>query len=267
MKKTIIALMALAGVASAANEESLVWSLDLTGGSYDIDCGTDFSPATGWGSQDFTTTPGALTSNGDNKIALETPNGGYLDFGMGNSFTLIMNCQLTSVGDLTIVNDKGELIRDTSDTKYWLMSANQNQASWFLGVQYDTTSKQITFGNSDHTLSDLVSYGTYELTDIRTVALVMNGETDKDGEMAIYVNGKMAASGTMAAGDRHGNSQWKNGVVFMNKMTGHDGFAGSMTGAELYNTALYSTKPIPEPATATLSLLALAGLAARRRRK
>lgn len=89
-----------------------------------------------------------------------------------------------------------------------------------------------------------------------------------DGEMAIYVNGSMAASGTMAAGDRHNRSAWNNGVVFMNKMTEHDGVAGTITGAALYNTALYSTTPaVPEPTTATLSLLALAGLTARRRRK
>lgn len=257
MKKTLITIMALPGVVCAANEENLVWTLDFTGGSYAITKGAaapaSYAPATGWGSQDFTTNEGALTTDGDKKVALEGANPGV---GMGDSFTLTMNCSLTGVGR-----------NDTSDTKYWLMSANQNQSSWFLGVQYDTATKQITFGNSNHTLSNLVSYGTFELTDITTVSLVMNGAVNTDGEMAIYVNGTMAASGTMAAGDRHGNADWKNGVVFMNKMSEHDGVAGTITGAELYNTALYSTKPIPEPTTATLSLLALAGLAARRRRK
>lgn len=258
MKKTLIALMAVAGVVNAANEESLVWTLDFTNGSYAITkgaaCPDNYSPGTGWGSQDFTSNEGALTADGDKKVALEGANPGV---GMGDSFTLTMDCSLTGVGG-----------NDTSDTKYWLMSANQNQASWFLGVQYDTTTKQITFGNSNHTLSDLKSYGTYELADIKTVALVMNGAVNTAGEMAIYVNGSMAASGTMAAGDRHGNSDWNNGVAFMNKMSEHDGVAGTITGASLYNTALYSTTPsIPEPTTATLSLLALAGLAARRRRK
>lgn len=257
MKKTLITIMALTGVVCAANEENLVWTLDFTGGSYAITKGAaapaNYTPATNWGSQDFKTNEGALTTDGDKKVALESANPGV---GMGDSFTLTMNCSLTGVGG-----------NDTSDTKYWLMSANQNQTSWFLGVQYDTATKQITFGNSNHTLSNLVSYGTFELTDITTVSLVMNGAVNTDGEMAIYVNGTMAASGTMAAGDRHGNADWKNGVVFMNKMSEHDGVAGTITGAELYNTALYSTKPIPEPTTATLSLLALAGLAARRRRK
>lgn len=237
-----------------------MWSLDLTGSKYEVTQGAawtggddSFDPATSWSSQDFTTNPGALTADGDKKVALE---GDHAGLGMGDSFTLTMDCRLTGVGG-----------NDTSDTKYWLMSVNQNQASWFVGVQYDTTTKQICFGNADHTLSDEVSYGKYELTDIRTVALVMSGAMNDDGEMAIYINGEMAASATMAAGDRHTNAGWNNGVVFMNKMSEHDGVAGTITGAKLYNTALYSTAPIPEPTTATLSLLALAGLAARRRRR
>ena len=265
MKKTIIALVALAGVAAAANEENLMWSVDFTGGKYDIKTGAawgsgKYSPATNWGSQDFTTVPGALSANGSKKVAMEGTSAGV---GMGNSFTLSMYCNLTGVKS------------GSNATQYWLMSAHQNQASWYVGVMYDTSTNQIVIGNSDHTLTNVTSYGTYTLTDITKVSMVMSGAVNADGALTIYVNDTLAASATMAAGDRHGNAWWKNGVSFMNIMTEKNGVVGSITGAELYNTAIIPTTPnpdggegtVPEPTTATLSLLALAGLAARRRRK
>ncbi len=257
--------MALAGVAMAANEENLMWSVDFTGGKYDITTGAawgsgKYSPATNWGSQDFTTVPGALYGNGDKKISLE----GGAGVGMGNSFTLTMYCNLTGVYSAS-----------TGDTKYWLMSAHQEPQTWFLGVQYDTATNQIVIGNANHTLTNVTSYGTYTLTDITKVSMVMSGAVDTDGALTIYVNDTLAASATMAAGDRHNNAPWKKGIAFFNTLSEHDGVVGSITGAELYNTAIIPTTPtpdggegtVPEPTTATLSLLALAGLAARRRRK
>ena len=50
-------------------------------------------------------------------------------------------------------------------------------------------------------------------------------------------------------------------VVFVNEKG--EGYYGEMVGGQL----MYNVDCIPEPTTATLSLLALMGLAARRRRK
>ena len=188
-----------------------------------------------------------LTTDGDKKVALE---GDYAGTGMGKEFTLTMNCSLTGVGG-----------NDTSDTKYWLLAAHQNQTSWFIGAQYDTSTNQITIGNADHTLTNAQSFGVYDITDIKTVSLVMFGALNEEGTIAVYVNGQKAAQANVADYNRHANAGFNNGVVFMNKMGEHDGVVGTITSASLYNIA------IPEPGTATLSLLALAGLAARRRRK
>ncbi len=247
--------MMLLAMASAvtASESDLLWTVDFTGGGYAITTGSawtgeNYNPATGWGSQDFTTTPGALTSDGDKKIALEGTSPGV---SLGSEFSLTMNVNMTGTGGT-----------DTSDTKYWLASLNQNQTSWFIGAQYDTATQQVVVGNANHTLSNQDSYGTYVLSDIKRITLTMAGEQDAMGTFTIYVNGTKAAEANVAAGDRHASSAFSNGVVFLNKMSEHDGVAGSITSASLYKGVI-----IPEPTTATLSLLALAGLAARRRRK
>lgn len=253
MKKTIMMLLAMAG-AVAASESDLLWSLDLTGGSYNITMGeawtsSAYSPETKWGSQDFTTTPGALTADGDKKVALEGVSPGV---GLGSEFTLTMNVNLTGTGG-----------NDTSDTAYWIVSLNQNQSIWFIGAQYDTATQQVVVGNANHTLTNVASYGTYALSEIKTITLTMAGELNAEGTFTIYVNGTKAAEANVSAGDRHA-APFNNGVVFMNKMSEHDGVAGSITGASLYSGV--HTPVVPEPATATLSLLALVGLAARRRR-
>ena len=247
-------LLALAG-AVAASESDLLWTVDFTGGSYAITTGDAwtggaYSPSTNWGSQDFDTTPGALTADGDKKVALEGANPGV---GLSSEFTLTMNVNLTGTGG-----------NDESDTAYWIASLNQTQTSWFIGAQYDTTTQQVVVGNANHTLTNVTSYGTYALSDIKTITLTMAGAQDAVGTFTIYVNGTKAAEANVAAGDRHNRSGFNNGVVFMNKMGEHDGVAGSITSASLYSGV--HTPVVPEPATATLSLLALAGLAARRRR-
>ncbi len=101
---------------------------------------------------------------------------------------------------------------------------------------------------------------TLSATEWTTVTLVSDLENDT---FSVYVNGEEKASfegWTIEAG--------LGGVQFGKAFGGTSNrpVVGTVevNNIAIYNSAVYS---VPEPATATLSLLALAGLAARRRRK
>ncbi len=118
--------------------------------------------------------------------------------------------------------------------------------------------------NQDITIPD----GEFALT----VAHTSNGTK-------VYVDGELMAtiSGLQYTGDAHTMKQLNLG----NTSTGGNGMDFTLSGLYIHNQTLTdnqvasfvaslaapSTPAVPEPATATLSLLALAGLAARRRRK
>ena len=89
----------------------------------------------------------------------------------------------------------------------------------------------------------------------------------------VYLNGELAAkiSGLRYSGDSHTMKQ----LNFGGNSTGGNGVNVTLEGLYIHNQKLTADEiktfvgslPIPEPTTATLSLLALAGLAARRRRR
>ncbi len=258
MKKTIITLLALAGAACAANEDNLMWTVDFTKGSYAITTGEawgegSYTPNTSYGSQDFITMPGYIYSDGDKKISLE----GSAGLKMCDSFTLSMNCKLT--GDVLTEHTHDDVTSTVDLSQYWLMSVGES-AQWYIGALYDTETKQISVGYDNYTMSGAASYGTFDLTDIKNVTITMSGAPAGAGLITIYVNGSKAAEATMSARDRHDRTTLSSGVAFLNYMSEHAGVVGGVSSVSFYN------KAIPEPTTATLSLLALAGLAARRRR-
>ncbi len=246
MKKTLIALMAMAGVAAA--EGTLLWTLDATDGEYSITTTNDYtgqSLRTNWSSTDFTTMPGYVYSNGDKKIAVEPTDMGIK---MADSFTMMMNCNLT-----------GE-VYDKNASQHWLMAVGES-GGWDLGVAYDSSTSAVTIAteNSSYTYTDIVTYGTFSLSDIKSITLTMDGGLDEAGAVTVYVNGIKAAEGTMSAANRHTNTTIK-AATMLNGVAEHKGVLGGVASASFYAGV------IPEPTTATLSLLALAGLAARRRR-
>lgn len=95
---------------------------------------------------------------------------------------------------------------------------------------------------------DLISEGMMNAI----LADLTNSET---GEVTKLVTLKLTDGTTTIAADAF------NKVVFVNEKG--EGYYGEMVGGQL----LYNVERIPEPTTATLSLLALMGLAARRRRQ
>ena len=251
MKKTIITILALAGVAMA--DGTLLWTLDASNGAYNLTTTNAYAGsnlATNWGSQDFETMPGYVYANGDKKISVENAMG----LKMADSFTLTMNCNLTGN------------VHSAALDEYWLMSVGEN-GKWDLGVAYDVATGAVTIATdeSNYTISDVTTYGTYVLSDIKSVTLTLAGGLDEAGSVTIYVNGAKAAEGTMAAGNRHTNTTIK-GAVFLNGLAEHKGVVGGLASASFYSGVVAPSANIPEPATATLSLLALAGLCARRRR-
>ncbi len=260
MKKTIITLLALAGVASAAFEENLIWSADMTQGKYEYTIGDAapegfsilFNPA--WSTNDFTTMPGYAYTNGLVKVGFE-PNGNATNktgIRCGDSFTISANCNLTGVH-----------IPEGSDKTTFDLIQLWETATWKFKVQYNTETKQMTFGG-DYTLSDITSVGVYELDKIDSITLTMDGAVNSDGIISLFINDSLAAYATMDGGNRHATSYLNAGIVFLNdrEHVTEGGIKGGISSVSVYNTVT-----IPEPTTATLSLLALAGLAARRRRK
>ena len=86
---------------------------------------------------------------------------------------------------------------------------------------------------------------------------------DKDGNT--LVNSYVAASGLKSASAGKAALTFDDSVLtsyYFNEYMG-----GNETNMKALSATVATTAPIPEPTTATLSLLALAGLAARRRRK
>ncbi len=265
MKKTIIALLALAGVASAAYEENLIWSADMTKGEYEYTIGAA-APAgfsilfnSEWSTGDFTTMPGYAYTDGTKKVGFEPNGNGTNKSGIrfGDTFTISADCNLTGV-------------YSTKKKEYDLIQLCET-LSYQFNVKYSTETKQITFGVGDAAgggngpgLDGLTSVGTYELTDISNITLTMNGAVGEDGIVSVYINDSLAAYATMVSTNRHATSYLNAGIVFLNDRSypQNGGIIGGISSVKVYNTVT-----IPEPATATLSLLALAGLAARRRRK
>lgn len=257
MKKTLITLVALAGVATA-NSDNLLWTLDCTQGQYDITMGAawtgaSYQPNTSYdfrADSTFTTRPGYAYVNGTDKISMEDA---YIGIKLADSFTISMNCSLTGVGS-------------TTQTSFTLLEVSES-LTWEFGVMYNTITSTVTLSaNPDtYTLSNVTSHGTYDYTDISNVTLTMSGGVNEVGKVSVYINGQLASTATMAAGDRHTNSKVNQGLTFLQKRDHSDGRFGFIGGVS--SVSLYNAVTVPEPTTATLSLLALIGLAMHRKRK
>ena len=137
---------------------------------------------------------------------------------------------------------------------------------WTLEFTLENKSASaITIENLALTMNAVTSTGATHSNGIGAVSPTFTlGTSTYEGTVTL---GAQSASGTVtmtsetpyviAAGDSQ-----KLTMTVIRTANGYTGFATVTAGSISYSVA-----PIPEPATATLSLLALAGLAARRRRK
>lgn len=251
MKKTLIALMALAGVASAA--PTVLWDMDFesTGIVLDTADGVSTNLIAGVGTNLIE--GGAITLNNNSFSFDQTA--GRLSY--ADEFTLVAVVQLgaTHPGNWPAIFGLGE------DAKWcWKVCDYVQQSGLFSldkngfdGV-VDETNKNS--GNITYTLPS-EGYG-----DVVTLAL----QNDGNGTLTLFVDGKLAGYTTITKASDYGSDKYINKFTFGARNDGGDKSNIILHDAQ-FVSGLVTGIVVPEPTTATLSLLALAGLAARRRRK
>ena len=212
MKKTIIALLALAGVAAAA-------PLTLT------------SPANG------------SLSSGNNAVAWSE------DYSTLTSWELSFTLTDAALGDAILFGTD----RDGSGAAGYILSTN-------VDGSLEVYARNIGVNYSNSTAAGVVTAGT-------PVAITFSFVADENQ----YTNEIVGGTFTVKAGEATSSWAVTSGLGYTDLTNNSVSRFWTNGGAEQFSnitvTKLDNNMVVPEPTTATLSLLALAGLAARRRRK
>lgn len=249
MKKTLIALLAIAGV-SFGEAAEVLWTLDFTEGEYKVTNGVGtFDLKTTWAGTDFTTMPDYVYSDGDKKTG--GGEGGNI-VSKASEFSAVANVSLT-----------GEWHDNLATIT--LMQIGEGVKDWSHGLAYDTANHTFSAATGNYALVDGTkksTEATFTLQAITSITFTMANLTKGQGLASWYVNDTLVASYTMANTDRQSTKNY-NHLYVLNSISEHEGAKGGIANVTVYNGVV----SVPEPTTATLSLLALAGLAARRRRK
>ncbi len=250
MKKTIIALLALSGISLAA-APSIVWDMDFA------ETGVVLTTAEGVTTNLGTNVGASLISNGaitlNNNSFSFTQTAGNLSY--ADQFTLLTKVQLgaSQPGNWPAIFGLGETDSWCWKPSFYVQSGTFNLDKDGFDGKVDETYKNN--GGVTYTLPT-EGYG-----DVVTIALQNNGE----GTLTLLIDGTVAGYTTITSASEYGSNKLINNFTFGARNGG-----GNKSNIILHDAQFVSglaTQLIPEPATATLSLLALAGLAARRRRK
>lgn len=252
MKKTLITLMVLAGAAVAADTQYVDFSgkgtieAGATFGAITLEEAMSYGSPTGWNGQ-FGKTPDVNITGGN--------------FFAGD-YTLslwVKTASLSTTGNTLLFAYSGSTSSNTHG---------------YNGIVWDGANKTLTIGRGDFTANNMqiawagTDYSTSNaLTfqgDMVNFTIAVSGKSGSQ-TATIYVNG--TESGTLASYNGNmngGNASTQMGYYVNNNL--QYGTIG-LTNEKLGSSEEVIAFAIPEPATATLSLLTLAGLAARRRRK
>ena len=184
-----------------------------------------------------------------------------------------LNLNLNNSGGLTVSFD----IKDLTRTGTVLTLSNGNVGDgWkalLLNIDQNEVTKECTLTSTIGTLSLSANIG--NLTDWTTITLVATTVdktySSETCNVDLYVNGTLVNATTSPWGAHNFVRDGLNNVQFGYWGDGTQSGYADFDNILIYGRAMSANEVkglvIPEPATATLSLLALAGLAARRRRK
>ena len=256
MKKTLISLLALAGVAAATDTT-------LSDAIYTSTDGASITTATTGGdaiSGDFTLT---MTLNADALKAI-----------MGNTSTGTTRPTYFYVD--TTKNTYITLTNALKNTGFVGMSQG-NLNSYVLDGSGDPTRRPLTADNPDGAIdtnnfaaSNVTGNLTSKLNTLTSAAITLSH--DNTTSTSLYVTLNFSDGSTSEIYGANKDLKWSGGIGTIESININGNyvedtylFRGTVDKDNAF--ALNEAAIIPEPATATLSLLALAGLAARRRRK
>ena len=235
MKKTFITLLALAGVASAATTQ--VWDLSqsVTSGAFLYDATTGLFT-------DNSAVDGTVLNSVNESNQIQTNI--TLTLNLTAAQTVTGNTQLLK---MDMGGDIGLALTTTGLAGTWGDSTSGRSAVTFEALLADSGVFADIEGNKYITLTFVETYGSGVQVWSNTTKLINDTTLKSSGNTSltsIYVN-----SGYVEA--LQFETEWKGDNIVNTNVA--------------FNAE--AMQVIPEPATATLSLLALAGLAARRRRK
>ena len=246
MKKTFITLLALAGAASAATTQ--VWDLSqsVTSGDFLYDASTGLFT-------DNANVDGTVLNSADGSTHIQT----------NITFTLNLTAAQAVTGDTNLLKmdmggDIGLAITTTGLAGTWNGGTGSRGSVTFETLLADSGVFDGADGNKYITLTFVETYGSGVQVWSNTTKLINDTALKSDSNKSlasIYVN-----SGYVEA--LQFDTEWQSDAI-VNTNAAFNAEAVAKFGA----TVAPETPSIPEPATATLSLLALCGLAARRRRK
>ncbi len=241
MKKTIVALMALAGAAFGVDYTTeTAWTLDFgseyTNG-FQWNAKEGYSYGTPW---DIVAVEGGSQTSGNKRVHMAGGKFGSWD----DDFALTMTVTL---GDTISASNNWPIFGEIAGSGTALRFGPYTNAGNYVSLD----------GNLDKGYTDM----DFAVTGGNTYTIML---TKIGTSLSLSVDGKEVSTGTLAD-SVSGN--------ITDLMLGGSQY-GSYKINEIVHSASYSlitvkpeTPAVPEPTTATLSLLALAGLAARRRRK
>ncbi|MEE1266913.1 MAG: PEP-CTERM sorting domain-containing protein [Akkermansia sp.] len=256
MKKTIVAMLALTGV--AFGDASLLWELDITkqgiGVSEKSVQGVSFGEISTAG---ITLNDGSFTTSTSSSLSIYQTGQNVLT--MNDSFSIAFKATL---GANASGNNWPVMLTVGEDNAYkMLVWAATPDAGWGEGDKYgmdpeNWTGVSKTSGGDVATGEERAYVLTYDASGAKPV-------------FTLYVDGVKTADRTIAEINKTSatvDSFCFGGILNANGRK----YEATFSNVQMYSGVLSQgqiAQLVPEPATATLSLLALAGLAARRRRK